>query len=217
MQIAAKCRSDDCLLQATNRADLDLNEIDNILRQEPSLFMRLLKCLNSALFGMRTNIKSTRHAITLLGESNLRKWASVVALLDLAADKPSELVQTSLVRARFCELMVKPLRLSNSETDVFLLGLLSLMDAILDRRMKDVLEEIPVVDDVKNALLGNSCRLRHLLEIVLAQESGDWSLVSEYLENMGMTPDEYPILYFKALQWVSSISKGTAKLMEAST
>ncbi len=193
------------LLQATNRPELDLNEIDNILRQEPSLLYRLLRCLNSALFGLRAQITSTRHALALLGESNLRKWASVVALMDLAGDKPSELIQTCLVRARLCELLVRPLRLSQNNTDIFLLGLLSLMDAILDCEMKDVLEEIPVSDEIRHALLGKSSRLRCMLDMVSAQENGDWTRVSRCLECLGMAPDQYPMIYVTAVQWVGSI------------
>ena len=189
------------LLHAVNRTNLELSEVEKILRQEPSLLLKLLRYLNSAYFGLRGQVTSIRHALTLLGENSVRKWTSVVALLDLANDKPAELVVTSLIRARFCELLARPLRMPKRETDLFLLGLLSVMDAVLGRSMADVLAEMPVVEDVKTALLGGSNRLRTVLDSVIAQEMGNWHDLRICAENMGVDEEVFPPTYLQAVQW----------------
>ena len=196
------------LLQAVNRTDLELPEVEEILRQEPSLLMKLLRYLNSAYFGLRGQITSIRHALTLLGENNVRKWTSVVALLDLANDKPAELVVISLVRARSCELLARPLRMRERETDLFLVGLLSVMDAVLGRSMADVLAEMPVVDEIKTALLGGSNRLRTVLDSVIAQEMGNWHDLRICAKQMGVDEDVLPQTYLQAVQWQRDIFTG---------
>jgi c-di-GMP-related signal transduction protein len=196
------------MLHAINRTHLDLPEVERILRQEPSLLMKLLRYLNSAYFGLRGQVTSIRHALTLLGENNVRKWTSVVALLDLAEDKPAELIVTSLLRARCCELLARPLRMPERETDLFLLGLLSVMDAVLDRRMVDVLAEMPVVEEVKTALLGSSNRLRTVLDAVIAQELGNWHQLRICAEQMKVDENLLPQSYLQAVQWQRDIFTG---------
>jgi EAL and modified HD-GYP domain-containing signal transduction protein len=196
------------MLHAINRTHLDLPEVERILRQEPSLLMKLLRYLNSAYFGLRGQVTSIRHALTLLGENNVRKWTSVVALLDLAEDKPAELIITSLLRARCCELLALPLRMPERETDLFLLGLLSVMDAVLDRRMVDVLAEMPVVEEVKTALLGSSNQLRTVLDSVIAQEMGDWHHLRICAEQMKLNENLFPQTYLQAVQWQRDIFTG---------
>ncbi len=196
------------MLHAINRTHLDLHEVERILRQEPSLLMKLLRYLNSAYFGLRGEVTSIRHALTLLGENNVRKWMSVVALLDLAEDKPAELVVTSLLRARCCELLARPLRMPERETDLFLLGLLSVMDAVLGRRMVDVLAEMPVVEEVKTALLGSSNRLRTVLDAVIAQEMGNWHHLRICAEQMRLDENLLPQTYLQAVQWQRDIFTG---------
>jgi len=196
------------MLRAINRIHLDLHEVERILRQEPSLLMKLLRYLNSANFGLRSRVTSIRHALALLGENNVRKWTSVVALLDLAEDKPAELIVTSLVRARCCELLAQPLRMPERETDLFLLGMLSVMDAVLDRRMVDILAEMPVDEEVKAALSGSTNQLRTVLDSAIAQELGDWHRLRICAEQMKVDEDVFPQAYMQAVQWQRSILTG---------
>ena len=196
------------MLQAINRIHIDLHEVERILRREPSLLIKLLRYLNSAHFALRSRITSIRHALALLGENNVRKWASVVALLDLADDKPSELIVTSLVRARCCEQLAKPLRMPERETDFFLLGLLSVMDAVLDRRMAEVLADMPVNEEVKAALLGSTNQLRTVLDSAIAQELGDWLRLRICAEQMRVDEALIPQAYLQAVQWQRSIFIG---------
>ncbi len=90
----------------------------------------------------------------MLGERGIRKWISLVAIACMGEDKPQELLVLPLIRARFCELLAPPARLAEASNDLFLLGLLSAIDAILDMRMEDVLKEIAIRPEIRDALLG---------------------------------------------------------------
>lgn len=193
------------ILQAINRDPIDLAEVEGILRMEPSLLYKLLRYLNSASFGLRGRVTSIRHALALLGEQCLRKWTSVAALVDLAGDKPGELITTALVRARFCELLASPLCLPRRETDLFLLGLISVMDAVLDRNMSDILTEIQLPPEVKSALLGENNKLKPALDSVVAQERGDWEQVRNCVSLMEIDESKFPDAYFSAIQWVKEL------------
>jgi EAL and modified HD-GYP domain-containing signal transduction protein len=193
------------ILKAINRPAIDMGEVEAILRQEPSLLYKLLRYMNSANFGLRSRVTSIRHALALLGENYLRKWTSVAAMADLADNKPAELISTALVRARFCEQLARPLGLDRRETDLFLLGLMSVMDAVLDRPMDNVLAEVQLADEVKAALLGEKNRLRPALESAMAQENGDWEQIRSCVEEMGFDEAQFPDAYIQAIRWVSKL------------
>jgi EAL and modified HD-GYP domain-containing signal transduction protein len=193
------------MLRAVSRRELNLLEIEQILKQEPSLLYKLLRYLNSAYFYLCQEVTSIRHALALLGEDNIRRWTYVVALVDLAKDKPDELVVVSLVRARFCELLAPRLGLRNRETDLFLLGLLSAMEAIVGREMAALLEEVPLAEDVKEALTGTANRFRCVLDITLGYERGDWQQVHAAEVGLGLGESQVPDLYLQSVEWTRRI------------
>src|ERR1019366_1979902 len=135
---------------------------------------KLLRLANSALFGFKRDISSTRRALELLGDRALKKWTSVAAVLGIAGNKPSELVLTSLARGRCCELLATNLDAQNDGQKMFLLGVFSLMDAMLDRPLSEIVAEIALPDMVRTALLGRPNRYRKILDLVTAFEAGRW-------------------------------------------
>ena len=119
---------------------MDFDRLELIIRRELSLSVKLLRYLNSAWFGWRHEVDSIRHAVRLLGEHQIKKWASLVAMTGMGDDKPTELVVTSLVRARFCELLGPLIGMKHRQLELFLMGLLSLIDALMDRPLAEALE-----------------------------------------------------------------------------
>ncbi len=196
------------ILQEANRNELDLAAIERIFKHEPSLLFKLLRYLNSPVFGLRGTVSSVRHAITLLGVANLRRWISVVAVGAMAGDKPSELVITGLVRARFCELMAASLGLRAWATDLFLLGLLSLMEAILDRPMPEILKEIPVSEEVRQALVEDRGPFAHALNIAASFERGYWDGLETLLPEGADQDDNIPAFYRSSIAWAHQIFHG---------
>lgn len=155
------------LLHASQDPNLDLSDLERIIRQEVSLCYRLLRYLNSAAFGLYP-VRSIGHALVLLGEREIRKWMALVTTAALAAEKPPELIRTALLRARFCELSVAPRTRSE---DLFLLGLFSLLDAMLDRPMAALISDLPISQECKTALLGGGNSLRKVLDTCILCET----------------------------------------------
>jgi len=193
------------LLEMVSRSEIDLRELEKMLKQEASICYRLLRYLNSPVFGFALEIKSIRHAMAVLGERELRRWIRLVVTVGAAEQKCSELVLMGLARARFCELLSTRLK---SNTDLFLMGLLSIMDAILEVSMEVLLEQLPVESETKGALLGQNSSLRPLYQLMLAQESGEWSQSSQLAKQLQLPDEEVASTWWQALQWAQEATSG---------
>ncbi|MGA2334649.1 MAG: HDOD domain-containing protein [Terriglobales bacterium] len=193
------------LLEMVSRREIDMRELEKMLKQEASLCYRLLRYLNSPLFGFALEIKSIRHAIAVLGEREMRRWIRLVVTVGAAEQRCSELVLMGLARARFCELLSNRLQ---SNTDLFLMGLLSIMDAILEVSMDVLLEQLPVERETKTTLLGQNSSLRPLYQLMLAQESGEWSQSSALAKQLKLHDEEIASAWWQALQWAQDATSG---------
>ena len=140
------------MLQEVGRPEVDVIGLEKVIKSEASVCYRLLRYLNSAVFGLKSEIHSVRHALSMLGEREVRRWVRLVAAVGAGQEKTSDLVLSALVRGRFGELL-QP-HVPHGESDLFLLGLLSLIDAMLEMPMAEVLEKIPLDHETKAVLLG---------------------------------------------------------------
>jgi c-di-GMP-related signal transduction protein len=192
------------MLQAVSRPDLDEREIENVIKSEASLCYRLLRYLNSAIFGLSNEIHSVRHALSMLGERETRRWIRLVATLGAAQGKSSELVTSALVRARFCELLSP--RIQHGDSDLFLMGLLSLMDTILELPMPEIVGKLPLDRETKAVLLGGASRLRPLYQLMLARECGEWQSSAELSRLLHLSESEVAEAYWQAMQWSKQVS-----------
>jgi EAL and modified HD-GYP domain-containing signal transduction protein len=193
------------LLEMVSHSEIDMRELENVLKQEASISYRLLRYLNSPLFGFGLEIKSIRHAMAVLGEREMRRWVRLVVTVGAAEQGCSELVLMGLTRARFCEQL--PDRL-HSSTDLFLMGLLSVMDAILEVRMDVLLEQLPVDRETKATLLGQGSSIRPLYQLMLAQESGEWAQSSAIAKQLNLPDEEVASTWWQALQWAQEATSG---------
>jgi EAL and modified HD-GYP domain-containing signal transduction protein len=189
------------ILQQINRPELDFDQIEDIIKREVSLSYKLLRYINSAFFPWRSKINSLKRALVLLGEREVKKWISLIALASMATDKPEELVVQAIIRAKFCESLAAAAGLSRRTQDLFLMGMFSLIDAILDRPLADILSTVPLADDIKEALLGEENRLRLIYQCALAYEKGDWDQLSAHTALLGLNEAESPRLYLEAVTW----------------
>ena len=196
------------VLRAVNEREMNLDELERAIKCEPALCYRLLRYLNSPVFSFWNQIKSIQHALTLLGEKEIKKWTSLVVLVALGEDRPAELVVASLVRARFCELLAPVVGMRDRKADLFLMGLLSLMDAILRRPMTELLAEMPVSTDIKLALLQGDSRLSDVYGLTLAYEKGDWEKLSDSAARLRLQEAVVPDIYLKSLDWAKQIFQG---------
>ena len=196
------------LLQSTMTPEIDIGELATKIKHEPSLTFKLLRYLNSAAFGLRSDVHSVRHALSLLGERELRKWIAVVSVGVLADGKPEELMTVPLVRGRFCEQAAALTGLGDHASDLFLMGLLSVMDAILDQPLDLVLADMPVRREIKEALLSNSGLYRNILALAIAIEKADWETVSAMSSALRMKEAQVSALYFAAVDWSAALKSG---------
>jgi EAL and modified HD-GYP domain-containing signal transduction protein len=162
------------LLHLVASPDFSYDAVEELLKGDPALVYKLLRYLNSWLVAARGEIHSIREAIALLGEKEFRRWISVLAVVALASDKPHELIRTALTRAFFCEAIAQALATPAQSSDLFLMGLLSVTDAILDRPMEQVLASLPIAAEVRVALCGGANHYRDVYDLLLAYERADW-------------------------------------------
>ena len=192
------------LLRAVSQPELNPREFESMIKQEVSICYRLLRYLNSAAFGIQNEVHSVRHALALLGEREVRRWVRLVATLAIGENRSSELVTTAMVRARFCELLAP--RVPHSDSDLFLMGMLSMVDAILEIPMTTVLESIALDQDTKAVLLAAPSKLRPLYDLMLARESGDWKTTADCARKLGLSESEVAEAFWQAMQWTKQVS-----------
>jgi c-di-GMP-related signal transduction protein len=195
------------MLQEVSHPDLDLTELEKLVKAEASVCYRLLRYLNSAVFGFQSEIHSVRHALSILGERDVRRWVRLVAAVGAGQDKTTDLVLSALVRARFGELLAP--RVPHGESDLFLLGLLSLIDAMLEMPMAEVLEKIPLDHETKAVLLGQPSVLGPVFRLMLAHESGDWTAAGQLSASMRLNSEDVAGDYWQAQQWAREVSNGS--------
>jgi len=193
------------LLTAVAAPELRFDFIENLLKQEPSLLYRLLRYLNSPILGLRSEVRSVRHAIVLLGENEFRRWASIFAIISMSTGKSPELIRTALTRAFFCEEFSAAAGLREKGPNLFLMGLLSVTDALLDKPMREALKALPVTQEVKIALCGGTNHFRDVFELVLALERAEWIRLSDIAARIGCDEGKIPDSYLSALLRATSI------------
>jgi EAL and modified HD-GYP domain-containing signal transduction protein len=158
------------------------------------------------MFSFQSEIHSVRHALSILGERDTRRWVRLVAAVAAGQDKSSDLVLSALVRGRFGELLSP--QVAHGESDLFLLGLLSLIDAMLEMPMAEVLEKIPLDQATKTVLLGQPSGLRPVFQLMLAHESGEWEAAADLSRTLGMNSEDVAGFYWQAQQWAREVSCG---------
>ncbi|MFA5523231.1 MAG: HDOD domain-containing protein [Tissierellales bacterium] len=189
------------LINEINGGDIDFKRISNIISRDLSLTYNLLKLVNSGAFGFRYRIKSVIHAVTALGEREIKKWIYLIVLSDMGQEKPDELTKLSLIRAKFAERLARKTRFARQADDVFLLGLFSLLDVILNRPLKEVLNDIQATEMVRQALLDKEGEMGNIYKMMLSYEKGEWDKAMEYAEELGISYSLLLNAYMEALIW----------------
>ena len=189
------------LLGVLNGSDPDLDRIEDLLRHDPALSFQIISYLNSASFGLRSRVTSIRQAIFMLGQAGIRTWATVVILADAGSDRPNELIVTSVARGRFCELVGRAVGLEARQHDLSLLGLFSMIDAIVGRELEPTLEAVCLPADVAAAIRGEPGIFSDLLNLARAYERADWPSVLQLVERVGLPISDVPSIYLDAVEW----------------
>ena len=177
------------LLSKLQNPEISLNELEQAVGQDVAMSYRILRYLNSPMNALPRQVDSLRHAIVLIGTALIRQWASMI-WLESIEDKPRELMIMSMVRAQMCQQLGASMGCRNLD-QFFTVGLLSLLDALMDRPMETVLQDLPLVAPVKDALTKQSGTLGTALNCVRAYEQCDWNKTSCGNLNDGKIRDAY--------------------------
>ncbi|MGO8983805.1 MAG: EAL and HDOD domain-containing protein [Terriglobales bacterium] len=198
------------LLSAISKAEVDFTEIEDLIKHEPALCYRLLRYLNSPVLGLPSDVLSVRHALNLLGERESIRWIRMATTLVMGQEKSSDLVLASLVRARFCELIAP--RIEHGNSDLFLLGMLSLMDAILSVPIGILIEELYLDPAIKAQLLcaktktGTETRLTPVYELMIAREEGEWERVMQLGKQLKLSLSFVAQTSNEAMRWAREVT-----------
>jgi len=186
------------VLAALQDPRVQLGELERMVGRDVGLSFRLLRYINSAFFGLRFEISSIRQALALLGVENLKRWATLTVLASVDG-KPPELTVTALARARFCERAGERLP-GPRPGELFTLGLFSVIDALMDASIEDVVALIPFPADMRDALTDRKGEKGALLECVTALEAGNFEIARKLVRGAGE-------LYVEALMWADEAAR----------
>lgn len=193
------------LMQELGSDDISPERISEILSHDPSLSYRLFRYLNSASFGLSVKINSVHRAVSMLGTRQITQWLRSALLSDLnPSPRGAELAYYSVLRARFMELLCGESEACKIDEPMFIIGLFSLLDAMLDVRMLDVLEELPLDETVKKALTGKS-KLHQLLMLAHSFERGYWADCDQRIKTLELSPERVTTLYARARNWAAAV------------
>ena len=168
--------------------------------------MKLLKYINSAFFNERiSKIESIKEAIIALGQDEIRHFISLVIMTDVGVNKPRELIVSTFVRAKFAELLAREISLNPSK--LFLIGLLSNLDALLDQEMEEILKNLPLAEDIANTLITEKGDSGNCLKFVKAYERGRWKDADIYQQKLKLDKKIHnlALLYIKSCEFASNI------------
>ena len=170
----------------------------------------MLRFANSAASGLRQRVTSLGHALVILGQQEVARASALLAMADMGNDQPDELAVSSLARASFMEALAQTTRLEARPVEVFLTGLCSRLDTMLDLPMSDVVQRLPLTDEVSAALMGESGELKSMLALAEAYERANWDEAATIAEGMGIPDRDITGRYVKAVQYADDVFNALA-------
>jgi EAL and modified HD-GYP domain-containing signal transduction protein len=190
------------ILRLLQEETIDVSQLAQQVRHDVSLTYRLLRLANSPIWAYRQKVRSVRDALIVVGEVNFRCLAAVAIVSELNTGQPPELLRMAFVRARFCVRAAGFCGLN--QTEQYLMGMLSLLPAMLHVPMKDLSPSLPLRDEIRQALEGKQVPERALLCWLEGHEQGDWAACDMVAEKQGLYPHDLLLCYEEALQWAEA-------------
>lgn len=195
------------LLHALQNPDLTIDRLEQLIKHDASLCYRVLRTVNSAGYAQQRKVESIRQALVLLGIDTVRRWTSLWVLAGLSSGVQQELVIMSTVRARCCELIAGRTLGAQAASHGFLLGMCSMLDAILERPIESVLAELSLPDEAAAALRGEDNVYRRLLDCAIAYERGEWDHSLQLARRADLDPALLRVAHQDALRWAADFHR----------
>ena len=187
------------LLKIVNNPDFELTKAADIIGRDTALVIELLRMVNH--MSLNSEITSIRHAAAMLGQKELKKWINAVVSHELCADKPNEITRLSLLRAKFAENLAPTFEMAALSSELFLMGLFSVLDIILDKPMKEALAMVNVSKEITDALVNKSGEMARVLDFMERYETASWSELSRQMIVYNIKEAPVYDAYVEALSW----------------
>lgn len=187
------------LMNTVNDVDYELTEAADIIGRDTALVLSLLEMVNRTAVNSR--ITSIRHAAAILGQKELKKWINTVITKELCADKPNEITRVSLLRAKFAESLAPSFGLALKASELFLMGLFSVLDIILNVPLEEALSRVNVSKDISDALIHHTGELAEVYDFMNAYENADWQEVCRWLIVKNVSIDTIYKAYTDSVCW----------------
>ncbi|MDR0273613.1 MAG: HDOD domain-containing protein [Clostridiales bacterium] len=192
------------LLNVVNQDDFDFQAFTRTIRQDTALAIQFMKLVNTA-GKTRSEVKNLNQAAAMLGQKEIKKWVSTAVSNALCTDSPSEIMRLSLIRAKFCENLARHFEMGMAAENLFLMGLFSVLDVILDIPIEDAFKMVFVPPQIKDALVTQQGEFYIVLFFVQEYEMGHWKEISRIALVRNISIDQIHIAYKEALLWYSDL------------
>lgn len=194
------------LMVAVTKDEPDIDEIESIISRDVSLTYSLLKLVNSAYFALRNRARSVKQALVILGLGQLKQWIYLLSFKQDDGSMPDELIKISFLRATFAsELLEYASNMPISRSEAYLMGMFSTLGKLMQMPLDEVLVQLPISDEIKNALLKKEGRTGLLYTLILAYEKADWRTMSESAAELGIPTAMIAQKYFECVEKVNEI------------
>ncbi len=183
----------------------DIGKIIDIISSDVALSWKLLRFINSAFFGFRSPISSVKHAAFMIGENELKRWTNLIIISEIGIDKPAELLIQSTLRAKYAENIVQDMGKAELTEKAFTVGMFSLMDAILNKPLEEILKTIPLDEEIRSGILGKDTFLGNIIELIKSYENMELGKISWLVKKIGYSEDRLQTCYLDALIWTNNL------------
>ncbi|MBD5523783.1 MAG: HDOD domain-containing protein [Lachnospiraceae bacterium] len=191
------------LMNTVNDEDYELTQAADIIGRDTALVLSLLEMVNR--ISVNSQITSIRHAAAILGQKELKKWINTVITKELCADRPNEITRISLLRAKFAECLAPSFGLELKASELFLMGLFSVLDIILNVPLEEGLARVNVSKDISDALVSHKGDLADVYDFILAYENADWQEACRWLVVKNISMDTVYQAYIEAVCWYREV------------
>ncbi|GGB45521.1 EAL and HDOD domain-containing protein [Fictibacillus barbaricus] len=205
------------LLEKLNKQEPDINEISTLIQRDLSLSYKLLKVMNSGTYFFKSKVTSIKQAVVLLGLYEIKKLIIILLMSSLnKTDNQMEIVKISLTRALFFERIANMIGISKNK--LYLFGMFSLMDTLLSKNMKDIIDDLPITNELAEALLGENEKYNLALKLIGYMEKGEGHIVRELCGNLNASDDELYLHYqasiLSAQQFFQKDQEGNVNILD---
>lgn len=197
------------LMVAVTKDEPDIDEIESIISRDVSLTFSLLRLVNSAYFALRNKARSVKQALVILGLGQLKQWIYLLSFKQDDGSMPDELIKISFLRATFASELVEYAQdMTISRSEAYLLGMFSTLGKLMGVPLESALEQLPISDDIKLALLKKEGRTGFLYKLILSYEKADWKTMSSCAAELGIPQSMIAQKYFECVESVNNIWNG---------